>query len=1166
MRSVEAALEDVVEIWMLQAERRRESPQARRARLQTMCEVEFGLYVQSVLMPEAAVEDAWVLFSGFPYRAAWYGLPFETERLRLDVVRHSLWKLRSRSAWRDVLDEYRKFDAPLRAYDVPNVEHPARPKNVSIAIAERWSSYADLLRRAPKFAGQKQPVAKAGIYTFPLGRDMAEVTLPEIESLPIACHELDALPPGAGAPLSFTWNELVRTAAEMDSLHYQRWAQRLVDIRVLTRHKRTFRRMRRQRITIDGIQHLLGIVGAGKSTLRDVIAVHMANQGSRVTVVVGDVAEQLKLVELYNLYTCRQAAPIIGSSGREEHAYRLHNRLLGRGQANVLLHDDPGFAYLSTACAVSALPSRRIIGGGILESPIPYGEAPCTRLSPRREPGHDGKPRVSQYRKACPFWSRCPRHHGPRELIGAKIWVATPASLVSTPVPWPQNAEKIRYLELAARLSDLVIVDEADRVQMQLDEMFAPTVTLISDGGEPSFLDAVIQHKSRELPSSGRKQLSNHQAENWSAALTTVELAADRLYAMLVSQGDLRSWVRVGYFNAWNLQLQLAAERYPLAAKAEAGGVADLAALVQAEAQSRLHEILDDFRDNPFGDRGELRPATATDVAALIGIVSELLHTANQRTTRRRLREAIAALFDLKGLLAELGVADCLSVADALDEEFELPDGCCDDVARRRIAWLRTLPQRFEFTLLMSVIEPRLALINAMWPRVASMLDLGFNAMYRRPADYAPIVPEAPMGNLMGFRFVASSQDRHGVTSGELQFFWNSGVGRELLRALPSLPMVDGRPGTNVLLMSGSSWAGASDKYHINVPVGIMLEPPREDVQRIIDESEMVFQPVVLNGVAQTVSGSKLEERPEILRRIAVALGTPEDGDLSRLEWELFRLPEARRHIMLLVGSYDEARFVADALHTLNPRWRDSVVCLVRDSDPATPADEHHAAALRRGDVERLAWTRAEILVAPLLAVERGHNILDETRTCAAIGSVQFLAKPNPRPDDLMPAVYGINAWAVRNSRSAGFREWVKCGATVALGAREFRKAARKEWFRLLARHMTWRNLKDDRDSVTWDLLVLIWQVIGRLVRGGVGARVVFVDAAFAPNAAARSPIRDTRKTSLLYSMEHVLRPFFERGASVSRFERRIVRALYAPFWKALERCLRELEKGSQTP
>jgi hypothetical protein len=318
------------------------------------------------------------------------------------------------------------------------------------------------------------------------------------------------------------------------------------------------------------------------------------------------------------------------------------------------------------------------------------------------------------------------------------------------------------------------------------------------------------------------------------------------------------------------------------------------------------------------------------------------------------------------------------------------------------------------------------------------------------------------------------------------------------------------------------------------------------------------------------VSGARLEERAQILTRMALRLGETRDGDASLLEQELSRLPEARRHLLLLVGSYDEAAVVADTLHTLRDRWRGRVLRLVADdfdaefaTDPSGD-DDQHAGILRRGDVDILRTTSAEVLVAPLLAVERGHNILN-TDGQAAIGTVYFLARPNPRPDDIGLAVHAVNDWMIRSIGSGEFDDWVQGAATLSAGAREVRRQARKTWYRVLRRSLAWSHLKEDRPTVTWDMLVLIWQVIGRLVRGGVHARVVFVDAAFMPNQGDGTALPDTAETSLLYSIAEVLRPYFLPGAEVTARDRDIVQSLYRPLWDALDRCLPSTEEKDET-
>ncbi|WP_030677663.1 hypothetical protein [Streptomyces rimosus] len=1137
----------------------------RKPALEALCQVELGLYLQQKLMPGSPAGSAWVLFSGYGFAEA-HGAPLPPDTAKtLRVARYSLWTLRRSRTWREALESYQMFDPRVRGYDVPDTESPATRRELSVA-GDRFSVYEQLLRAAPPLAGKRMPVAGQGPHAFPVSRTMAVVDLPPVPHSPLIAHDMDVEPVGGGEPLVFTRKSLERTAAEMDATHARagegrppRWVERLRAFDLSTKQNGTFHKAGRDEdftFTVDGIQHLLGIVGAGKSTLRDIVAIHLAKLGKRTTVVVTDVAEVLKLVRLYDFYTDGAAAPVLGSTGRERHAQRLHRRLAGRGEHRLLAHDDPAFGYLGTSCVLNVIRQ----GATSSTEPLAFGEAPCSRLRPPSDPRRDkGGGRASAWQRrvtSCPYWSACPRHHGARTLVGAQIWVATPAGLIDASLPRPQNGERIRYLELACRRSDLVVIDEADRVQMKLDQAFAPVVVLASDE-DKGLIDQLSRHKIRELAASGRTQLSERDVETFAAALNTAGLATDRLYAMLVAGYELRNWVRTGYFSAWTLQLGLLDERYEL--PDDSGPEHPNHAPRQA-----LGKLLDAFRDNPFGDR---RRRTEEDFSRLTVLLNELLHTGNPENTRRRLSEVMDEVFRIDPHYMATRKQKYKEKYDEWqhdEEEQQKKRG------RRRKPkpppetpeqWRHKLAERFEFTLLLSALEPRLAMINAMWPRVEAALSLGYNTMYRRPLDYGPMVPEAPMGNVLGFQFRVSGQDEGGIRSGELTFFRCSGVGRELLRAMPQLASVDGRPGAHLLLMSGSSWAGASSRYHVCVPVGVIIEPPAEVTERIAAESLMRFEFIDDGDEKLRLSGTHPDDRPEKLRRIATYLGAgeydaPEGGPLER---EFLSLPSGRDQILLLVGSYAEARIVADTLHNLNSRWHGSVLCLVSDDEEIAPEDEapsaYRARSLRRSDVEHLKDLEADILVAPLLAVERGHNILNHDDE-AAIGTVYFLARPNPHPEDLSLAVHAVNDWIVRAVTGGDFDTWVRGQATVEEGADEVRRLARSYWYQVLARSMAWSRLGDEvREQVTWDMLVLMWQVIGRLVRGGVPARVVFVDAAFAPNRGAVPPQIDTPASSLLHSVLDVLDPYFH-GGTKSAEEQFIARALYEPLWRMLTRLL----------
>jgi hypothetical protein len=249
----------------------------------------------------------------------------------------------------------------------------------------------------------------------------------------------------------------------------------------------------------------------------------------------------------------------------------------------------------------------------------------------------------------------------------------------------------------------------------------------------------------------------------------------------------------------------------------------------------------------------------------------------------------------------------------------------------------------------------------------------------------------------------------------------------------------------------------------------------------------------------------------------------------------------------VLTGSYDEAKIAAHYLNDL-PEWKGKVTLLIADD-----ADNDDAwFSLRRGDLASYPSLDSQILVAPLLAVERGHNIVLEDGT-AAIGTVYFLARPHDRPDDINLAIHAENDWAMRFVADGEFDALRYGNPTPDAAAAEFRRQAVRKWHRYLTRTVAWSSLRtEEKDAFTWDQLVVMWQVIGRLVRGGAPARVKFCDAAFAPGLASGNAARDTPETSMLKRFETILEPYMTEDGNASVHNKRIAQSLLQPFWDAL--------------
>ncbi|MEC3980452.1 hypothetical protein [Amycolatopsis sp. H20-H5] len=1123
--------------------------------LDLLCPVELGLTLLWKLDKTQPPASVWPLLGGYPFAQAADLADDPAQGWMITCVRHRLWPLRRPEAWLEALRDYQELDSAVRAFRIAE-DLSSFDWAGTTTLDTRFAVYEQALNTLPGFVDGRLAPAEAGRYFYFDRDERVEVEIPDDiadQAREVPGHDLINRTVTNGEPLNITWAELAETAAWMDDCAVEgeraNWQTSIESTRLLIRDAQEHDFAEGCELRLDGLLHAVGVVGVGKSTLMKVLAVWAARQDEplRILLVVGDVADQLATAQELRSFLGDQAVvPIIGSSNREQHVQGLHRRLAANGHVRMAGHHEAeGFADLGTACPLDALRAA--------ETPVRAVDAPCTRLyaADGRTTGRQ-RPRAS----SCPLWNECPRHGNARDQVKARVWVANMASLVASPVPAHLGGVRLRQLELACLRSDLIVVDEADRVMMNLDMVFAPTATLVSR--EPhSWLDTLYTHNIRELSRAGRLQLSDRNVRNWEVALSVVSGATNQLYSMLIADDDLRKWVGIEYFNSWTLQGKLLAELYR---SKNAEPEEDEEALADEPGVSRTEadKVFDQFRDDPLGDNGPYE--TLAD--RLAATTQDLLHTLNRKAVAHRLAAMI-------GELKVLGTPD----------------------EPGHVAENDSLVRKLEFVLLLSALHHRLDRLTHLWPLVedAMRLDSTDNELIRRPPmDYLPLVPESPMGNVLGFQYVVDEHDgeRDAVT-GILRFFRCTGVGRELLFSLPSLgaDTTTGRGGPHVLLLSGTSWAGTSTRAHVVAPVGAVLRPSPEAEERV---RETVFKMRFFhddNGNPISLSGRSTRIRPSLLRTLVDKLGKPGPNGIPPLEEEIRDVKDPnRQRALLLVGNYRDARDVADQLNAM-PDWNGHVKALVPDNaDLGGEADDlDRSGVIRRGNVGLFATdAMARVLVAPMLAIERGYNILNRDND-AALGVALLLTRPHPVPTDIGLSVLAINDWESRYTRGlpvAGDEHPVSFAALVAAhdsldaAGRAFRSIARSKWGGLLIRRYAYSVLTpDEQRSFAWDQLVVLWQVIGRLVRGGVAARVVFVDAKFAlATAEAQSPNaqhrprkrrRDHAQSSLLHGIRDALRPYFDPQPGddpVAPSEMQLAELLYEPVYRALCKMLDQAE------
>jgi hypothetical protein len=843
---------------------------------------------------------------------------------------------------------------------------------------------------------------------------------------------------------------------------------------------------------VDGLLHLAGTVGSGKSTLIDIIAVYLARRGQRVVIVKSDVASLLREQELFELLRTAdprlRAVPMVGRSTRITHLNRL---AVAEAQESglSLSHDHPGYTMLSTVCGLDGL--RRDV------DPIPPGKEPCTRLYQR------GKPESAGHRYDCPLMLHCPVHRPSRMLLDSSIWLATPASLLASSPQIPLVPEQIRNIELVMRAADVVLVDEADLVQVQFDDYFAQTEVLV--GQTSSWLDRLAAQVTRQVYRPGRPLVGVHPGlDRWLTAHDNTQRAVNALYYWLREGQETRTWLGSSYFTGQRLFHRI---RRDIARS----GV----------AMTPFDDAQEAFFRSGFGSvrgRGGIAPAVPDAW--------------------------------VQALQAELSFADRKTALDVLCHWLKT-------AMRLDTVWtaprIEHVAHQLRITLIIGVLDHALHDILDEWSTAANQLDLdrGSGGLFYAPSDsLLRLVPEPPMGAIIGFQYF----DLQNRGTGDLRFFHIRGIGRALLYHLhDGLRLSDGVVGPHVILTSATSWAPTSWRYDLQVPPHAVLLPPpaRGNAATPVPGDEAVKIDCVFDHLPDPTNASRrlavsgvgnTAEQIRALRAMVTELARRTGFDhKSPFERELELLDPERRRILLIVGSYVEAEAVAEALTSaLGKQPGEAVVALIRPQAGELPGDMLPG-TLYSSRVAQFPTMQATYLVAPLQTIERGHNILVGQQ--AALGSIYFLKRPVPVPGELHTAVQRMNAWASRHIPALADVEITVAGKTL-------RAMAQQEWEKMLSESGTYKGFSD-RTALLWTELVTVWQCIGRLLRGGVGARVHFVDAKWAEvSSGIASNPQEGEETSMLVGFRRILREALDDPDPAKR---EVARALYAAFANGLE-------------
>lgn len=379
----------------------------------------------------------------------------------LQMARRALFSLSSSSNWNRLLDLYCQDGLDgLRHYDVSDGTVQARES--SYGGMKRPEIY---LKHILEY--QTEPssivVAKPGErYSFSFKTEAEQEGKPEpsltryvtlARNNTISVDESVCKPRArdVSEPITVTLDEMIEVAREVGTAtgkeHYATILERIRDEGLLKSLKDDHGASCTE-VDIRQVTSLVGLVGAGKSVFANILMVVLAQRGLRVVTLLNSVSDVMETVSFLRSSGV-EASPLVSNRNRLAHL----NEIFDHG-GTMLLEEDIA-RYLETPCIVDGL------SVGEPEA-CSYADVPCQSLRSSR--GN---------RYVCPYRNVCPSQTMVREATKSSVVVTTASGFSTMRI----GLAREQFFEHVLHNVDLVIFDEADRIQASLDDSFAPKLS-----------------------------------------------------------------------------------------------------------------------------------------------------------------------------------------------------------------------------------------------------------------------------------------------------------------------------------------------------------------------------------------------------------------------------------------------------------------------------------------------------------------------------------------------------------------------------------------------------------------------------------------------------------------------------------------------------------------
>ena len=356
--------------------------------------------------------------------------------------------------WVKVLENYRNAQSEFCLYIfTEKIEKGSKvlkfARNTELAVEpDRAYVYFEYIRKHKE--DRHFGYAKGGKYSYSIKDKTSSTVYSADVKIPDRTPQMPVSPPPKKTrkTISVSTDELLASAAEMAEKKPDDYCYSILKSNTLKAVTEGNVKSA-NRLEIDKITNLVGMVGSGKSTLMKVLSYHLAKADKKVVLVLDTVSSVLEMCYYLSQFGV-SVSPVIGRSGREKYIDQV-----AKAQEKYLQNEYS--KYLTAPCIIDGMAKNK---SDKSSAPM-FGNEPCRSLMKNKK----------HYN--CPYMDICPAVRMYREVYTSNVIVTTVQGLAAIRL----LGDNKLFLEYVLEQADLVIFDECDKVQKTLDEFFTPSAS-----------------------------------------------------------------------------------------------------------------------------------------------------------------------------------------------------------------------------------------------------------------------------------------------------------------------------------------------------------------------------------------------------------------------------------------------------------------------------------------------------------------------------------------------------------------------------------------------------------------------------------------------------------------------------------------------------------------